>query len=171
MATRCNIFLRYGNSRIWLYRHWDGYPASVGPDIHAAVRAATKESFHAGQDVLERLMALRDEDGRAQYRLTSGQHGDIDWLYGIDLNPHTMTPPRLLCAAVRHPVWPDGDEDPIGQADAGNGWVNLDAFVRRVNTEILALNNRVKAHNARNGTSAEEFPLIWAGTEQNSVEA
>ena len=33
MGTRCNIKIETGDTMLWIYRHWDGYPAETGVDF------------------------------------------------------------------------------------------------------------------------------------------
>ena len=35
MSTRCQLEFRAGNGRRTVYRHWDGYPSAVVPDLLA----------------------------------------------------------------------------------------------------------------------------------------
>lgn len=40
MATRCNIIVKDKESKIQLYRHWDGYPEAVVPELEQALQFA-----------------------------------------------------------------------------------------------------------------------------------
>ena len=72
MGTRCNIKIKTGNTTLWVYRHWDGYPAATGNDL------ATK--LVNVKDANEFINKLLNDDA---YEITTEQHGDIEYLYTI----------------------------------------------------------------------------------------
>ena len=72
MGTRCNIKIETGNTTLWIYRHWDGYPAETGVDL------ATK-LVHV-KNANEFITKLINDDA---YEVTTEQHGDIEYLYKI----------------------------------------------------------------------------------------
>ena len=73
MGTRCNIKIETGDTTLWIYRHWDGYPAKTGNDL------ATKLVNVKSAD--EFITKLINDDA---YEVTTGQHGDIEYLYKIN---------------------------------------------------------------------------------------
>ena len=83
MSTRSNIVVNYGDSKIFIYRHWDGYLEATGYDI------ASTLIHHSNPNSFVRALLSKKEDSsftRAanyQYELTSEIHGDIEWLYTI----------------------------------------------------------------------------------------
>lgn len=72
MGTRCNIKIKNGDTTLWIYRHWDGYPAVTGNDL------ATKLVNVKG--ATEFITKLINDDS---YEVTTDQHGDIEYLYTI----------------------------------------------------------------------------------------
>ena len=42
MGTRCNIVLKCGDQTKYIYRHYDGYPSSVLPDIKKYAEATPR---------------------------------------------------------------------------------------------------------------------------------
>lgn len=95
MSTRTNIYLadRNGN-RLWLYRHYDGYPAATGVDIAQKLKRLSKgyARTHGGSfaALSNALLAERYEkqsyepEARAIYSVTTGEHGDIEWKYVVN---------------------------------------------------------------------------------------
>ena len=76
MATRCNIQINDQNTEIWLYRHYDGYPECTGDELEEVLKDVKPES--AGQ-----LAELLVHNFPSDYEYTTGQHGDIEYLYQI----------------------------------------------------------------------------------------
>lgn len=74
MSTRANIKLINGDSIIWVYRHSDGYPAETGHDLAEKL----KKSCY---DFNELTSGILKDDA---YRITTEQHGDIEYLYTIE---------------------------------------------------------------------------------------
>lgn len=72
MGTRCNIKIETGDTTLWIYRHWDGYPAVTGNDL------ATK--LVNVKNANEFITKLINDDA---YEVTTEQHGDIEYLYKI----------------------------------------------------------------------------------------
>ena len=73
MGTRCNIKIKTGDTMLWIYRHWDGYPAETGVDLaRKLVNVKTADEFIA--------KLLKDD----AYEVTTDQHGDIEYLYKIN---------------------------------------------------------------------------------------
>lgn len=126
MSTRTNILLTFGKSRLWIYRHCDGYPAETGADLVNALNTAIYDPTSAGRDVADRflkvLMAQRYDDGRQVFELTTGPHGDIEWLYSFIFNTayshvakhlHDKTPyPDAVRVAVQKRAWDDSAKVP-----------------------------------------------------------
>lgn len=75
MATRSNVVMVYGDTKVLIYRHWDGYPAANGACILESLLAKDPG------DVLCALLGMKDETGTPMYEISHCQHGDIGWLY------------------------------------------------------------------------------------------
>ncbi len=95
MATRSNILITMldqpKGTRVWIYRHWDGYPAVTGGDLLQQL-IATQPKHHASYMwphyfATALLTSKRDEapdspnNDQPQYELTNAEHGDIEHLY------------------------------------------------------------------------------------------
>ena len=77
MGTRCNIKIETGDTTLWIYRHWDGYPAETGNDLaRKLVNVKSADEF---------ISKLINDDA---YEVTTEQHGDIEYLYNIRFNTY-----------------------------------------------------------------------------------
>lgn len=90
MSTRCNVIIRKDGNQVVLYHHWDGYPEGVGYDLVERFR----KNFQPGQPewtmagVVNMLIKDKEDQG---YEWTTRLHGDIEYLYTVDLNRKTIT--------------------------------------------------------------------------------
>jgi len=84
MATRSNIIIKQGRNKIYLYRHWDGYPSETGRDL--LTRLLESRRHDEGQAFLSNLIRANREDweGKPLYELTDQIHGDIEYLYQFE---------------------------------------------------------------------------------------
>jgi hypothetical protein len=110
MSTRCNIVLtetyEKKTTKFWLYRHSDGYPEGALPTLltfmdwleSGKIRNNIDQS--AGWLIVLGHLEYRPEMGwkvGAIEPTTWGMHGDIEYLYTIDLTKKTLT-----CQSVTH---------------------------------------------------------------------
>lgn len=85
MGTRCNVIIKFGDTKIRLYRHWDGYPTMTGQDILNKLRQS--ELKHAqGRGIIDvarlvQLFLVQAND----YRLEIAEAGDLEYVYEIDI--------------------------------------------------------------------------------------
>lgn len=95
MATRSNIKITDDNGNaVWLYRHWDGYPACNGVCIAQALKRLSKgysRKYGSFAPLINHLLweerfkdSFSTRGERPCYEITSGEHGDIEWLYTIE---------------------------------------------------------------------------------------
>ena len=111
MGTRCNIVLKCGNHMEYIYRHYDGYPSSVVPELNkllALIKWYTKDSYRFNKqttmlefyrDLLinhtyydkffEDLINPMQLTGK--YEKTNGIHGDVEHVYTININSLDQT--------------------------------------------------------------------------------
>jgi hypothetical protein len=88
MSTRSNILVTCGDTRIFLYRHMDGYPAENGIDIADALSQCSNCS-----DFIQKLLDMRyrqrsyETKPSRMYEITTDWHGDIAWAYLVSYNP------------------------------------------------------------------------------------
>jgi hypothetical protein len=98
MATRSNLHIidAAGNA-LWIYRHWDGYPACNGACIAKHIKRLSKgyaRQSGSFAPLINALLAERFDDHagpRPVYEVTSGEHGDIEWLYEIQCKGSRVT--------------------------------------------------------------------------------
>jgi hypothetical protein len=106
MGTRCNIKVTDGRGTLWYYRHSDGYPECVLPSLEPlmdALRAGEVRDnvgqFSGWLVVIGNREYNRTRDIRGwkcgAYEPTTGQHGDIEYLYRIDLVTKELTYERV----------------------------------------------------------------------------
>jgi len=118
MSTRMNLkittheWMGKEADEMWIYRHHDGYPESVMPDLlfmtalhlknHSlTLRSRVKSSLDWVSSTQQRLTVTpgwaKDDTPRflheytsriSSYEDTNGLHGDIEWYYELDLKRH-----------------------------------------------------------------------------------
>jgi hypothetical protein len=84
MSTRCNVKITAGENVVWIYRHMDGYLSGAGYDV--AVNLSHAKDWKSFMDSLlaQRYEATEVRKSEPIYELTTGQHGDIEFLYEIE---------------------------------------------------------------------------------------
>lgn len=106
MSTRCNIKVIENDEELWFYRHSDGYPEGVMPVLKEFLKylksGAIRDNISQASGWLVYFGAkeygLHDpdsKDGFSGWKVgsiepTTGQHGDIEYLYIIDLVKKTI---------------------------------------------------------------------------------
>jgi hypothetical protein len=108
MGTRCNIKITddYGGE-LWFYRHSDGYPDCVMTTLEPLMDKLREGLLRdnvgqfagwlivIGNKEYNKTRGLPTKRGFATwkcgaYEPTTGQHGDIDYLYHIDLSRKSL---------------------------------------------------------------------------------
>ena len=107
MSTRANIKVQDATGELWFYRHSDGYPAVATQTLNKFMtllnEGKIRDNLTQASGWLIRLGAseydvpeLPDElDTGYSWKVgsiepTTGQHGDIEYLYTIDLPSKTL---------------------------------------------------------------------------------
>ena len=96
MSTRCNIIIRQRYYKdIYLYHHSDGGPACVGSVLFELCKKSNEKGLCLNNMTLANMLVKRgvtlvDKEGQIvkiddKYEITSDIHGDIDYLYTIDI--------------------------------------------------------------------------------------
>lgn len=94
MSTRANIVVKDGHDEIWFYRHSDGYPEGTLPTLEKFMkRVASGEYRDNASQSAGWLIIIGNEEYKkyaydwkvGAYEPTTKQHGDIEWLYTLDL--------------------------------------------------------------------------------------
>lgn len=165
MSTRCNILVSLGESRVFIYRHCDGYLAETGADILAKLMAAIgkpdarRSPSGAANLFLRSLLEERYEkasyesEPRAVYELTSDWHGDIECAYWVDFSEDGVK----INFASRPRSYPDLDTW-IAKPTA----YSLDAFRFLINAERRDMNKRLAELRASSKAYAEcaDYPEV-----------
>lgn len=83
MATRCNIIVKgkscEKNVKALIYRHWDGYPSCTGVELQDLLNKQCADYIYFDGFVNS---MIKEGD---TYEYSSTIHGDIEYLYTIDL--------------------------------------------------------------------------------------
>ena len=110
MSTRCNVIIKDEYNKIILYRHSDGYPECVGIDLKDFVKGYTDGSMRLDAMQSSGWLILRGNaeynNGNCRksanntdrfmgwkvgaYEPTTSIHGDILYLYVIDLKQRKL---------------------------------------------------------------------------------
>lgn len=161
MSTRCNLMLIANVHTMWLYRHHDGYLSMTGADVLTKVSQAIKAwdsgygyEPHIGlanaflQDLYEQ--ASYEKKPRHVYELTADQHGDIEFLYRMN-----------VCQTGEHLITVDFQARHNWRGP--NQWtVWKPLTVAAVNAEIEAANRRAEGYYKERGqpfTPQELLPV------------
>lgn len=119
MSTRCNVILKEGEDKLFFYRHSDGYPKCVLPSLAKLTewiksgKVRNNLSQGAGwlivlgvaeyQTLPASLFPSNDKADAAleafspsnwkvgAYEPTTGIHGDIEYMYEIDMSTGEVT--------------------------------------------------------------------------------
>src|SRR4051812_48932828 len=111
MATRSNIIVEDGFDRIQIYRHWDGYPEAVIPDLTQALPYAWQlPRFEADDFAAAIVRAWKTENGGNicidgnpnGFELI---HGDVEYVYVISFDKAKNEP--IITVYDWHNYWFD----------------------------------------------------------------
>lgn len=137
MSTRMNLVIEYGKTKVYIYRHMDGYPAEAGVDIAEKLKAAGNN----GGKFLAALLSETYEQQSYQtapskvYELTTDLHGDIEWLYRVRFPEYGEGDVKVGCVGRKN----FEDVNLLAPASLDT----LESFVRLyVNPDIRAKNQR-----------------------------
>lgn len=97
MSTRCNIIVDDGSKRIQIYRHQDGYPEGVLPDLFKALEYAWDLPRFEADDFAAAIVRAWKERGGDIYIDGSPKawemiHGDVEYVYIIKPPQKSKTP-------------------------------------------------------------------------------
>lgn len=103
MSTRANIIIQSGDEKLWFYRHSDGYPEITEKSLEVFMgwlrSGLIRDNLGQASGWLiilghteYNVGAIPSDESRpgmgwkvGAYEPTTGQHGDIEYLYTIDL--------------------------------------------------------------------------------------
>lgn len=87
MSTRANIVLEQMGDHIWIYHHSDGYPSYLGDFLMRFMATKHRADYSDIYDIANELFKNKDDDG---FKLTHRRHGDIEYLYIINIENKTI---------------------------------------------------------------------------------
>jgi hypothetical protein len=86
MSTRATLIFEDRRDKYYVYRHSDGFPEDIKPDIEKAIKHFNDRCDEVGQLVSTFLGIVFDPEKRLQpYEMTTSIHGDESYLYYIRL--------------------------------------------------------------------------------------
>ena len=105
MSTRANITIKDQNDQLFFYRHSDGYPECCGEDLKEFVQGYVKGIMRhnvmqsAGHLIVrghneyknDGLLSGHNSWQVGAYEPTTEMHGDVDYVYEINLSTKTIT--------------------------------------------------------------------------------
>ena len=87
MSTRANILLLETGYRLWIYHHWDGYPSWLGEQLMKILQKHKEHKYLDIYELANELIKNPDDEG---YEITNQRHGDIEYLYVINVENKTI---------------------------------------------------------------------------------
>ena len=87
MSTRCQIEFKCGDVRRTVYRHWDGYPAAVIPDLLAFLQWSTRSGdieYEAANFLFWSKQGLDDPQLGFGICANDELHGDVEYYYIVE---------------------------------------------------------------------------------------
>ena len=103
MSTRCNVVVRDGGDELWFYRHSDGYPESVLPSLEPLMEKLRDGALRDNVNQFSGWLIVLGNEGYGRrspgyddwkvghYEPTTGLHGDVNYVYEIDLRSKELT--------------------------------------------------------------------------------
>lgn len=88
MSTRCTIKFQDDDERFFVYRHCDGFPDTVIPDLQAAIDKSRGRWSEPELGCLVTLFLADNFDSSAKrlpdYHMSSGYPGDESYTYTVE---------------------------------------------------------------------------------------
>src|SRR5207248_7587502 len=102
MSTRCQIEFRSGDVRRTVYRHSDGYPTAVIPDLLAFLAWSNRHGDMEYESANFLYWSKRDGSEQVGLGICGNDelHGDIEYYYVVRSEEHTselQSPYDLVC--------------------------------------------------------------------------
>lgn len=105
MSTRANIIIKDKWDELWFYRHSDGYPEGTLPTLNKFLKMVTEGKIRDNLTQAAGWLIVIGHEEYAKsrekypslsgwkvgaYEPTTAQHGDIEFLYTVDLTKKTI---------------------------------------------------------------------------------
>ena len=140
MSSHASVVIRDQHREVWLYRHYDGYPAACGADVVEITARATQavgQPMSADDVAAEFLRILYAAEAtcpaRPVYELTD-ERDFVEDFYVIDLSQRTI-------AYAARPSWDSDKRNEDWTADPSR--YTVAEFARFVNAERAVANERI----------------------------
>lgn len=150
MSTRTNIVIINGQSRVYMYRHSDGYLAECGADLLLKLEAAwgTPDAHYSVEGTADRFLRSLfaeyyeqqsyEKTPKKVYELTTELHGDIEHVYYIEFKDsfirHAQRPSNWHSDSVETEDW-------AAQPHAKRH--SVESFRAAVNADRAGINSRI----------------------------
>lgn len=86
MSTRANILIQELGRTVWVYHHYDGYMSYLGGALMEILSKTGK--YARAVDIANTLFHNENDNG---FELTADRHGDIEYLYHINVDSKEIT--------------------------------------------------------------------------------
>lgn len=89
MSTRATILVKSEkfNESVSIYHHCDGYPEGVGETLKSVLSSLNWHFNYDVFDIANKILKLKSD---TSFELTSGQHGDEEYAYLINVDEQVM---------------------------------------------------------------------------------
>jgi len=137
MGTRAHIALYLGDTRVYLSREFDGYPAATGADIVFALSACPLLPTDFLRGMLSIAYASGPESvGQPIYELAENVDRRTEWFYCVRFNSFTLPAVSIACTR-RTPAQPAVE---VINAISPTGYETVLSFTKRVNADRQQIN-------------------------------
>jgi hypothetical protein len=143
MASHAHIAFIFEDTRVYLAREFDGYPAVTGADLVFAVLGAPTLSPSECSDALLALHYAPHEfnSGKPVYERTLTVDPRAEWFYIVHFGDVTLPDSAVTFACVRRHV--EQTADAVFEAARTADRVTLGEFVRLVNSDRRRISRRL----------------------------
>lgn len=177
MSTRCNIVVSIGMSKLYLYRHHDGYLAETGADLAEKLKAvagkpgARMSPEGMADEFLKALLAEKyakasyEKEPRSVYEVTNDFHGDIERCYWIYFGRGGLMSENEENFTIMYAARPRDYRELGRWIEASKStFKNLAEFVAAVNGDRESCNRRLRELKAESKFYADssEYPMLEA---------
>lgn len=179
MSTRCNIIIISGQSKVFMYRHSDGYLGETGADLVTKLEAAwgTEGAHYTPEGAADRFLRSLfaeyyeqqsyEKTPKRVYELTTETHGDIEHCYTIEFKDRFNTGALSIRHAARPDRWHKDNLETDDWAWHGKRHT-IDSLRDAVNQDRKEMNSRIAELRKNNGAYKDcaDYPMLQAPQQQ-----
>jgi hypothetical protein len=156
MATRSHLALYFGDTRVYLSREFDGYPAVTGADIVFALSATPL----LPTDFLRGMLSIAyasdlSSVGQSVYELAENLDQRTEWFYCVRFSSVQLPPVEIAC--VRRT--PDKSAAEAFAAITAKHYETVHSLAKRVNADRRQINRHRLALKQQNPDLYSDLPL------------